>query len=175
MDESTGKLKYAPTPTAVVLLKFEGSYSQGPGCWIWQGSRNPDGYGHIIERLPDRKRRFWAAHRVAWFKAYGPIPASLSVLHRCDVRACVRPTHLWLGTQRENISDMDRKGRRGTTKGRSFVSMPGESNPRAKLTAEGVRAIRERYARGERQTALAREYGVSQAVISAVVLGKAWR
>jgi hypothetical protein len=52
------------------------------------------------------------AHRFAWIEANGPVPAGLHVLHTCDNPLCVRPSHLWLGTQAENLADMTAKGRR---------------------------------------------------------------
>lgn len=76
------------------------------GCWPWIGGRDRDGYG-----------RLWAwgekvmAHRLAWRLSTGPIPEGLCVLHRCDHPPCVRPDHLFLGTQRENLEDRDLKGR----------------------------------------------------------------
>jgi hypothetical protein len=52
------------------------------------------------------------AHRLTWMAFYGPIPDGLVVMHTCDIRLCVQIDHLVLGTQGENLADMDRKGRR---------------------------------------------------------------
>ena len=73
------------------------------GCWMWTAGRDGDGYGSY------RNKR---AHRVAWQLTRGPIPDGLVVCHSCDNPACVRPDHLFLGTQQDNIQDMLRKGRR---------------------------------------------------------------
>jgi hypothetical protein len=70
------------------------------GCILWTASRNANGYGHV----------FWKgapqlAHRAAWFAKHGPIPNGLYVCHRCDVRSCINPEHLFLGTQKDNMTD----------------------------------------------------------------------
>src|SRR5258706_965015 len=72
------------------------------GCFVWLGPITQDGYGNISGVY---------AHRVAWEKEYGPIPKGMNVLHRCDIRCCVNPTHLFLGTQVDNIKDMIQKRR----------------------------------------------------------------
>ena len=76
------------------------------GCWEWRGTTDPDGYGIL-----HRGKRKVRAHRISWQMANGPIPAGLSVLHRCDRRSCVNPAHLFLGRQRDNMADRHRKGR----------------------------------------------------------------
>jgi hypothetical protein len=76
------------------------------GCWLWAGSKYANGYGEI---KVDGKKAY--AHRVAWALENGPIPAGASVLHHCDVRACVRHDHLFLGDHNANMADMKAKGR----------------------------------------------------------------
>lgn len=82
------------------------------GCWEWQLGKDRVGYGRLKVQLGSRSEfRYTSAHRYAWELFRGPIPAGLNVLHRCDNRPCCNPAHLFLGTQKENIDDMHRKGR----------------------------------------------------------------
>ena len=78
-------------------------------CWLWTGTKDPNGYGVI--RVGGRKGKTHPVHRFLDQLRNGPIPERIFVLHHCDVPACVRPDHLWRGTQAENVADMDRKNR----------------------------------------------------------------
>jgi hypothetical protein len=79
---------------------------RGPDeCWPWQSSTNQWGYG--TASLAGRPK---LAHRIAWELAYGAIPVGICVLHRCDTPGCCNPAHLWLGTRKDNMRDMLRKG-----------------------------------------------------------------
>ena len=133
------------------------------GCWLWTGSSGPNRYGEV--RLNGRRM---GAHRMAWILAYGAIPDGISVLHHCDNPPCVRPDHLFLGTDNDNIQDMIRKGR----------NRPGSGERHAlhKLTDEKVARIRAIYAQGGvSQIELATEYGVDESVISRAITGRTWK
>jgi hypothetical protein len=97
-------------------------------CWLWQGSKIPKGYGQFHYRLGPHRRRMLKAHVYAYV-FYHPKHkyllkprkvAGTLVCHSCDVRHCVNPAHLWIGTQFDNIRDMIAKGRK--------VTCPGEKN-----------------------------------------------
>ncbi len=95
----------------------------GP-CWLWRGVLKPNGYGNFGRARSDTVY----AHRFSFELTRSRIPAGLCVLHRCDVRSCVRPDHLFLGTQRDNAEDRDAKGRLVTP----FTPGHGYSAPRKK-------------------------------------------
>ncbi len=139
-----------------------------PGCWIFTGVENSKGYGRYSG---------WLTHRASYSVNVGPIPPGLQVLHKCDVPACVRPDHLFVGTHQENMADRNRKGRQARGLRMGCHTMPerrplGEDSARARLTWEQVQEIRRRRAAGEGVRALAREYGVNSGNFDAHGAGK---
>lgn len=154
-------------------------------CWLWTAALFRNGYGLL--RLSDT--RCGTTHRMSWKLHYGSIPHGLFVLHHCDAnyppgdmtyRRCVRPDHLWLGTNIDNMADMATKhraasGERHYSRVHPESVLRGERNGFAKLTAEAVTSIRGRYIRGVvSQSQLAVEAGVSRATVQRVVTGRAW-
>jgi hypothetical protein len=113
----------------------------------------------------------WGAHRLAYALTHGAIPNGLFVCHRCDNPKCCNPKHLFLGTPLDNVSDCVRKGRRAKTKGHYN---DGAANSHAKLSGDDVGAIRRRVASGERQTAIAKEFGVDKGTVWRLVHGRTW-
>jgi hypothetical protein len=75
-------------------------------CWEWQASVNNVGYGMMRDATKMR-----STHRISYEEHIGPIPKGMCVCHKCDNTRCVNPDHLWLGTMRDNINDMIKKGR----------------------------------------------------------------
>ena len=135
------------------------------GCWNWKRHLNNKGYGKLTIR---GKGAY--VHRLSYELFVGTIPDGMFVCHHCDNSACVNPSHLFIGTQFDNMRDCANKERIRV----SAVSMPGEENPASKLTQGDVCKIRERLAIGETQRVLAVDYSVSQATISDINTGRAW-
>lgn len=146
----------------VVCRLFWTRVQKTRGCWMWTGSRkSPMGYGAVWCRP-----RLLSAHRLAWFIENGPVPKGRMVLHKCDVPACVRPSHLYLGTHADNMRDMQKRGRTNKR------GLPGEQNGRAKLTEQDVAAIR---ASTKPRAILMKKYGLTTSHISSIVLRRSWR
>lgn len=130
-------------------------------CWLWTAEIMNHGHGRI-GHWPTRKQRI-LAHRASWLIHFGPIPEGMFVCHKCDVRACVRPDHLFLGTAKDNLHDAALKGR----------MRRGEKHLSNKLKESDVLRIRFLYPARSQQS-IADEYGVSQVAISALLRGKSW-
>jgi hypothetical protein len=140
----------------------------GDGCWLWSAFVAPSGYGMFgLGSRRDGSARVHPAHRVAYALAVGPVPAGQVVAHRCDNRACVRPSHLFLGTQSENMRDMAAKGRSG--------ALRGSDNPQSRLTERDVASIRRAARRGAVQRRLAERHGVSESTVSLIIKRRGWR
>ena len=142
--------------------RFESKFTPEPmsGCWLWIGAVNDKkGYGKISIHS---KRAY--AHRVSWGLYRGPIPAGAHVLHKCDVPCCVNPDHLYLGDQRQNNLDRDRRGR--------HVALRGSDNGHSRLTAEQVIEIR---SRPESSLQIEGDYPVDASTIRQIRRRQTWK
>ncbi len=132
-------------------------------CWEWRAARNRGGYGLFAFRT--NPTHYKLAHRVAYMLECGPIPDGLVVMHKCDNRACVKPTHLSVGTYGDNNRDAASKGRYPL----------GTRHTMAKLNPEKVKIIRVRLTQGDSFGSIGRDMRVSAATISALAKGRTWR
>ncbi|MGA7809655.1 HNH endonuclease signature motif containing protein [Bradyrhizobium sp.] len=131
------------------------------GCWLWLNAIGKHGYG--VLNINGRMAR---AHREAFKAAKGEPPPGLDVCHRCDVRCCVNPDHLFPGTRTDNMRDCANKGR---------IVLPelrGTELPQSKLTPAQVLEIR---ASSQSQRALGRLYSVDKGTIAHIVHRKTWK
>jgi hypothetical protein len=146
---------YGVTLRIPIEQRFWSKVNKTADCWLWTAS-TVRGYGQIaLNRKPV------AAHRLSWELAYGPLADGQSVLHRCDTPRCVRPDHLFLGTQQDNLIDARAKGRLDS------------SRPRTRVLTYADR-LRIFAARGYRGVCvdLAREYGVTTSCIYLIRKGR---
>lgn len=106
------------------------------GCWIWLGAEKGNGYGNVRHGKANL-----TAHRAAYIRAHGEIPAGMDVCHRCDTRLCINPSHLFAGSRMDNMRDAKAKGRLSAGSQHAHL-ICGEKSGAARLTAEQVEAIR---------------------------------
>jgi hypothetical protein len=138
--------------------RLEGRIERVPesGCWLWTGHLCW-GYGQVMLNY-----RRYRAHRWTWELFNGPIPAGLQVLHRCDVRCCVNPAHLFLGTHEDNMGDMAAKSRQAH----------GARHGMSKLTEAQVLDIKMSQ---EPAAHIARRLGLDASTIQYIRKGRLWK
>jgi hypothetical protein len=155
--------------------RFWSKVERTNGCWIWRGTRMHQGYG-----------MFWAdghtrrAHRVAYELNVGPIPVGQQVCHTCDNPACVRPDHLFLGTQQDNMTDKVRKGRAAVGNRNGASTRPetrarGERHGMARLNWTTVLAIRAASEFGASGASIARKFDLSTSQVHRILHGQSWK
>lgn len=132
-------------------------------CWLWSAAIRPDGYGAFTYHIP--KKQSVVAHRFSWMHHFGEIPPGMNVCHKCDIRACVNPEHLFLGTQGDNVRDAARKGRLARW----------DRHHQSVLSLEQVSEIRRRAGAGETHKSLGKEFGVSRATVGRMVRMETWK
>lgn len=136
-------------------------------CWPWQGTLQKNGYGDFDFRLHGTRYRC-SSHRLSYMLTYNiQIPKRFCIMHSCDNKGCVNPSHLSLGTQLDNIHDMMNKNRHPRPK--------GEISSSAKLTTNDVELIRHRACNGEKLCIIAKDFPVDKTQISRIVSKKRWR
>ena len=135
-------------------------------CIRWAKSKTRLGYGACTKLLGEVR-----THRASWALTNGPITSGMAVLHKCDVRDCVNPEHLFLGTQIDNIADM-------CAKGRLVPPSPkiGSKNKMSVLnedTAWEIRAVHslKKFSQAE----IAKSYGLSPMTVSRLINRKLWK
>lgn len=127
------------------------------GCWIWQLKINRGGYGSVTY-----KNKTWTAHRLAWFLFNGPIPNGMMVCHKCDIRPCINPEHLFLGTHRDNMSDKLNKGR----------CCRGDNHGLVKISDFEIDYIKKLKDMGTMQKDIAKIFHVTPPTINRIIMGR---
>ena len=157
-------------------------------CWEF-AAVGTDGYGKFWYR-----GRSVHASRMSYELTHEPVPDDMCVCHKCDNPRCVNPSHLFLGSNRDNSQDMLSKNRAAignehwtrkrpekVRRGDQHVSRTnpeclrrGSRHPNSKLNEDAVKAIRQRAESGETLTSLAREFGVTPTTTCSIVKRKTW-
>jgi hypothetical protein len=126
-------------------------------CMLWPRSTNSWGYGAVYDQ-----GRMRGAHVVAWEKRHGrKVPKGKCVLHTCDVRTCVNPDHLYLGTKARNSLDMVERGR----------SARGTKNGRAKFNPDTILQV---FRDPGAHSAIGRQFSMSRRQVSQIKSGARW-
>jgi hypothetical protein len=149
------------------LARFWAKVHKAEGCWEWKAGLSA-GYGN-----------FWTpefgvvtrSHCVSYMIHFGEIPNGLFVCHTCDNPKCVNPSHLFLGTNADNMADCAAKGRINNPAMHGLTK--GTGNGRHKLTEDQVQEIRKLWPT-HTKSSIGRKYGVSQTVISHTISRKLW-
>lgn len=144
------------------IRRFWSKVVRTEGCWIFTGSLTHNGYGRL-----SANGHTYRAHRVAYEVSVGAVPDGMCICHKCDNRICVRPDHLFLGTDIDNIQDRNQKGRQ----------CKGSGHHSTKLSEEDVIYIRTVYKPHHPKcgaSALARMYGVTHHAVLCVISGRSW-
>lgn len=141
------------------------------GCWVYTGAVTDFGYGII--GLGTRKQGIDRTHRVIYRHFVGEIPPKMFVCHRCDVPSCCNPSHLFLGTNQDNVNDMIAKGRNSLPPRNPHVV--GSKHPLSKFTEDAVRTIKADYNAGKSIYRLAKEHKVAQSTMQRIIHGKRYK
>ena len=158
-------------PTVEDIRRFWTRVERADGCWLWQGARssrcNWGPYG-VFNWMRDGKCRQERAHRFMWLVMHSELPKGLHVCHRCDNPLCVNPSHLFLGTDADNMADKVSKGRQA--KGTDY-----KPSARRKLTEPDVSRIIALCRSGKAQREVAALFGVTRETVTYIMLGKTWK
>lgn len=143
----------------VLPRRFWKHVSITPDCWLWTGRLTAKGYGAY-----NVSGRSFQAHRAMLMHLGKEMPPNIFGCHKCDVRNCVRPDHLFLGTAQDNATDMARKGR----------SPRGQKHWQSKYTPDQIQEIRRLYREGMSAHAIGKHIGCGGGYVWQVLNGKLW-
>ncbi len=131
-------------------------------CWIWPGVKDSEGYGRTKGKL---------VHRIIYELLYlSSFIKELCVLHKCDTPSCIRPSHLYQGTQKDNARDRQERGRNN-----GALFQVGEFNCNARFTWKQIKQINKKLKQGYSAYKISKELGCTKKTISMIRDGVTWR
>lgn len=142
--------------------RFWAKVDKSGECLTWTAAKRSTGYGCLKVH-----GRLVSTHRLSFVLHFGEIPDGKIICHKCDNRLCVRPEHLFAGTPRENVVDMDAKGR--------CQRVNGERHPSAKLTEELVEQIWFYHFAAVSNRKIAEWMGIAPTSVDSIIRGEAWK
>lgn len=156
---------------------FERKIEKTDFCWLWRGKLNSAGYGSIT--FCGKK---YGTHRLSYEIYIGPIPDGMCVLHKCDNRKCVNPSHLWIGTNSDNQKDCIKKERQGkrykwTKENNPNAGIPMSDKNKAAMSQRKqkpfqIRGPNENVITGTNLTQFCKDNGLNQGAMWSVMAGK---
>jgi hypothetical protein len=133
------------------------------GCWVFTGSLDKDGYGVFNYGRGKQVR----AHRMSYEFYISQIPKGYLVCHKCDNPSCINPSHLFLGSHKDNTQDMIKKDRK--------ICLKGSKHHYSKITETDVLAIRQKRLLGLKLKNIGNEFAISFQTVSSICKGKTWK
>ena len=184
----TEALRYPPAQERArlrSLIHARVTIDSSTGCWRWRGGSGSHGYGLLSQKVAPGIILSQPVHRVAYIAWNGSIEEGLFVCHRCNVKKCCNPEHLYADSHENNMRHAWRDGllsipprienNPGWTAKRLAALPRGEQHPRSKLTAERIRLLRAAHAAGATIASLVGPDGVVYSTVRRAVVGERWR
>lgn len=142
--------------------RFWSKVNKTDTCWLWQGGISDKGYGGFWDG-----KNWIKAHRFSFELHFGNIPENFHILHKCDVRHCIRPDHLFLGTNKDNVNDKVMKDRqaKGSKNGNSILDENQVIEIKLKLKNKYYGYLKD----------LMIEYNISERCIFDIKNGRTWK